>query len=498
MQQQREYIERLFQQTNALQLLRDSRAVIVISFLKIAFADGRKSIGQEELTTLLANFLPNFDEKEVFDEENTAVNADLFDRYRNKAKSLLRDWESTKKRYLRGDNNADGQYEYSLTEHVVRVWQWLDSLEQREFTGTRSRLDDIFEKIRRVVENSREKTDAERIAELRQKQRDMEAEIVAIQTGKSPYQPFDNTRLREEYDGLLEQIRALSTDFKAVEGHFERIRTEMLRQQAARQGSKGALLGSALDARDALDRTPQGMSFNSFFEEIRDQQRLQQFETKVAELLNVLNERQIEHPNDQLLVRMYRHLLGEAQPVMNANRRIADRITRIVAENATHDRQLLRERLGEVKALLLSNAFLQKNIDSNLPLWEMDSDTAAIQLPLEKALKTQTDRTRSGYALPRKNTDEKPELALGADASIVLRLQANIEQALALAQEETLARLLEQFPMQEGLAEMLAYLNIVAQPVNRHFIQPDESDIVPLGPDPDLFVEGPRVFFVKE
>jgi Protein of unknown function (DUF3375) len=223
---QQELIERLFKQTNALQLLRDSRAEIVLSFLKMAFSDGRKSIGQEELTRLLADFLTNFNEKDVFDEQE-AASADLFDRYRNRAKSMLRDWESTKKRYLRGDNNAEGIYEYSLTEHVVRAWQWLESLEQREFAGTRSRLDDIFEKIRRVVENSREKTDAERIAELEQKQREIDEEIAAIQSGKRPYQPFDNTRLREEYDGMLEQIRALSADFKAVEGHFERIRSEM-------------------------------------------------------------------------------------------------------------------------------------------------------------------------------------------------------------------------------------------------------------------------------
>ncbi|MBK8192965.1 MAG: DUF3375 family protein [Lewinellaceae bacterium] len=145
----------------------------------------------------------------------------------------MRDWESRDKRYLRGENNASGRYEYSLTEHVTRAWHWLDSMEQREFTGARSRLDDIFEKIRRVVENGREKTDEERIEELQEKQAALKREITDIRAGKAPYRPFDSVRIQEEYDGLLEQLRALSTDFKIVESNFERIRTDILRRQAA-------------------------------------------------------------------------------------------------------------------------------------------------------------------------------------------------------------------------------------------------------------------------
>jgi hypothetical protein len=508
---QTDYIERLFRQANTLQLLREPNATLVLSFLKQAFSNGRKSIGQDALTQLLIDFLQNIAEQDAFsDADETQISADLFDRYRNRARNLLRDWESVKKRYLRGDNNAEGVYEYSLTEHVVRAWQWIESLENREFTGTRSRLDDIFEKIRRVVENSREKTDAERIADLEQKQRDLEAEIMAIRAGKSPYKPFDNVRLREEYDGLLELIRALSTDFKSVEGHFERIRTDMLRQQAAQQGSKGMLLGATLDARDALDRTPQGLSFNSFFDELRDPQRQRQFADNVQELLTVLETRQIAHDQEQLLVRLYRHLLGEVQPVLEANRRIADRITRIVAENAAQDRQLLRRRISEVKAALVHPDFYSQNINSAAPFWEIDGDRALIQMPLEKNLKTQADERKSGFALPNQTNQEKPELSLDTEASISLRIIAQIARLLAENEQITLAQLVDQFPLQDGLDELLTYLNIVSEPDNRHFIQtrkqkqepmeePTEVyDVFRLYKDLERFLEGPRVIFVQD
>jgi len=371
-------------------------------------------------------------------------------------------------------------------------------LEQREFTGTRSRLEDIFEKIRRVVENSREKTDAERIEELEQKQSNIQQQIADIRAGKSPYQPFDGVRIQEEYEGLLEQVRALSTDFKAVESNFERIRADMLRRQAAQEGSKGMLLGSMLDARDELDRTPQGMSFNAFFEELRDPQRQQQFANNVQALLSVLADHQVTSDSSSLLTRLYRHLLSEAQPVLEANRRIADRISRLVAETAAHDRQLLKERIRKVKAAILDPAFLNLPLDPTTVFWEIDSPQAVLRLPLEKKLRLQTNEQQVRFATPRTIASIKPDFVFEDKEITATRLNAQIDAALDTSAQLTLAALVSQHPLSEGLAEVLAYLNIVAAPDNRHFIQNDQQDLLPLDQAAqERFLEGPRVFLVK-
>jgi Protein of unknown function (DUF3375) len=495
-----DYLEQLFKQTNALSLLRERRAALIIVFLKKAFAVGRTHIGQEELTQLLTDFLSQYNEQDWADETDQpalGTERNLFDQTRQRARNLLRQWEDKDRRYLRGANNAQGQYEYSLTEHVVRAWQWIESMEQRDSVGTRSRLDDIFEKIKRIVANSREKTDAERVAELRQRQSEIEADIIAIESGKRPYRPFDSNRLREEYDGLLELISALSADFKAVEGNFERIRTDMLRQTAGMQGHKGALLGSALDARDQLDRTPQGMSFNSFFEELRDPQRTLYFETQVQALLHILDGREVEHANDQRLSQLYRYLLKEAQPVLDANRRIADRITRIVAENASLNRQLLRQRIGALKALFISREFLEQSIHPSTEVWQLETDHAAVQLPLEKKLKTQQETTHAGFARPNTNSDETPVLPINSEAAIGLRLIEQIQAALSGTDSLTLAQLLEQHPLQQRLTEVLAYLNIASQPDNRHFIDDAATELLPLDAEEKQVLEGPTVFWVK-
>jgi hypothetical protein len=489
-------IDRLFQQANALQLLRDNKAVMILDFLQSAYSDGRKSIGQEELTNLLADYLDQTHDEDSLDElESTEPNANLFDKFRNRAKALLRDWESRDKRYLRGDNNAEGRYEYSLTEHVTRAWQWLDNLEQKEFAGARSRLDDIFEKIKRVVENSREKTDAERIEELEEKQVFLKQEITDIRAGKAPYRPFDAVRVQEEYDGLLEQLRALSTDFKVVESNFERIRTDILRRQAAQEGTKGALLGNMLDARDELDRTAQGVSFNAFFEELRDPMRQKQFADNVQALIEVLEIHQIPHPNDRLMTRLHKHLLEEAKPVLEANRRIADRISRLVTENATHDRKLLKERIAAIKAAVLSPELLSQPIDPTAIVWEIDTDRADIQLPLERTLRTHQEEGSVRFSMPQAMTESRPDFELESEELIAQRLQAQITAALDEFGQMTLAELVKKHPVSEGLAEVLTYLSIVAQPDNSHFIQTDQEDLLPMEAEKQL--KGARVFLVK-
>lgn len=492
-------IDRLFQQANTLQLLRDKQVVMILGFLREAFSDERKSIGQEELTNRLADYLeqmPVEEDPDDIDQGEPGVN--LFDKYRNKAKAYLRDWESRDKRYLRGDNNANGRYEYSLTEHVTRAWQWLDTMEQKEFTGTRSRLDDIFEKIRRVVENSREKTDEERIEALEVKQVELKQEITDIRAGKAPYRPFDTVRIQEEYDGLLEQLRALSTDFKMVESNFERIRTDILRRQAAEEGSKGALLGNMLDARDELDRTPQGISFNAFFEELRDPQRQQQFAHYVQELMQVLDTHQITHQNDRLMTRLHRHLLNEAMPVLDANRRIADRISRLVSENATQDRKLLKERIAAIKSAVLDPAFLAQSTAPAAIVWEIDTDRADIQFPLERTLRTEQDEGAVHFPAPQVMSATRPTLELGDEEVIAQRLNTQIDIALTEFGQMTLAELVARYPIKEGLAEVLTYLSIAAAPDNQHFIQADQADLVPLSEqETEQYVQGARVFLIK-
>jgi antirestriction protein ArdC len=76
-------------------------------------------------------------------------------------------------------------------------------------------------------------------------------------------------------------------------------------------------------------------------------------------------------------------------------------------------------------------------------------------------------------------------------------LENQIAGALETEVHTTLATLSKQFPIQEGLPELLAYLNIAARNGNRHFFDPAEDDLITLDAEKEQFADGPRIFFVK-
>jgi hypothetical protein len=77
-------------------------------------------------------------------------------------------------------------------------------------------------------------------------------------------------------------------------------------------------------------------------------------------------------------------------------------------------------------------------------------------------------------------------------------LENQITEALETEVQTSLATLTTQFPMQEGLSELLAYLNIATRNTNRHFFYTAEDDLIALNIEKEQFADGPRVFFVKD
>ena len=128
----------------------------------------------------------------------------------------------------------------------------------------------------------------------------------------------------------------------------------------------------------------------------------------------------------------------------------------------------------------------------------MDNPDADIRLPLEKTLKLQAAEQKTAFQLPQKSNDARPDIPLSDELSINLRLESQIAEALENEIQTTLATLTKQFPMQEGLPELLAYLNIAARNGNRHFFDPAADDLLSLNTEKEQFADGPRVFFVKD
>jgi hypothetical protein len=348
------------------------------------------------------------------------------------------------------------------------------------------------------VQNSREKTPEEQIAELETQRDLLERDIAQIRAGQSRRLPFDETRIREEYAALLELSGSLSADFKEVESNFDAIRNEILRRQVSQDQSKGQVLRYTLDARDELEQTPQGKSFYGFYQLLMDERRQRELRELTDALYAVMDETGIPYPNKQL--RKLPDLLhAESQDVISANRRLTERVTRVVSEQNLRQRKLSLKIIGEIKQAALSDALLRQPPPPDQVFWEIGGYRPELHLPLERPLLQQPESARAAFAQPERGPlDERPDFwALLKSYQIDPdQLRQNVESLLETRSQVTLLEVTEAFGISKGLYEALAYLHIAAQDP-RHLVSEPAShtDLILFDPENQRCLDMPRVIF---
>jgi hypothetical protein len=95
---------------------------------------------------------------------------------------------------------------------------------------------------------------------------------------------------------------------------------------------------------------------------------------------------------------------------------------------------------------------------------ELEEPAPALELPLERPLFSPPSRPRMADATVLEATEEVPAEALFNQAFIdKAQLRENVRHALRNREEVSLAELVQEHPLQHGLAELVAYLSLAAE-----------------------------------
>ena len=166
------------------------------------------------------------------------------------AQAYLDEWAQNDKGWLRKFYPQDSdEPHYDLTPATEKALIWLDSLAERQFVGTESRLLMVFELLRQMVNGA--ETNAEvRISELEKRKHDIDREIAAIQAGDIKL--MDETALKDRFLQVSMTARELLSDFRAVEHNFRQLDRGVREQIASWDGRKGQLLSKIFGERDAI------------------------------------------------------------------------------------------------------------------------------------------------------------------------------------------------------------------------------------------------------
>jgi len=488
-------IDVLLSNSVTVKLIRAQNAPLILSFLHQEFkVPNRMLIPNHELVTRLSDFMGSvgFNETEETEDVQELNEEDSREAQIERARKYLDQW--TEQNFLRKFPDETGEHIHELTSHTEKAFQWLETLEKKEFVGTESRFKDIFKKLRDLVENSTEDP-IEKIKELERKKEEIEAEIRQIKITRSVI-TFNETQIKERYFEVNRIARELLADFKEVEQNFKDIIRNIYEKQSDSHFTKGYIIGYALDAIEELKQKDQGKSFYAFWQFLIADKSQEELKDLIESVYALMDEKGIDVEDDRFLRRIKSSLHAAGKKVIESNRHLSAKLSKVLAERDMVDRKKAMELIAEIRNhalkvvkappkddnFIIIDGFTEVNLVMNRPLGEE---------PHEPAVKNHPSDVASSEILDLNLDSLFSQFAINKTL-----IQGNISELLKDKNQVSLGDVLEKHPIQKGLAELLTYLSIASQS-NKHIISDVEFEVLPLSKKEKRFVRVPQVIYTK-
>ena len=426
----------------AWRLLRSDHAPLVASFLQRVFVTPNVRVKAAA------------DLAEALEDELYALRLHLGDTvFPKPALEYLNDWAAPDKGWLRkfyrpGTDEA----QFDLTPATEKAIAWLAQLSERQFVGTESRLLTLFDLLKQMSEGS-EADPAKRIAELIRKRDEIDAEITRVLSGDVPL--LDDTAVKDRFQQFVQGARELLTDFREVEHNFRQLDRRVRERIALWEGSKGALLEDIMGERDAIADSDQGKSFRAFWDFLLSSRR----QEELTELLDrVLMLPAVADLNPDTRTRRVHYDWMEAgEHTQRTVAILSQQLRRFLDDQAWLENRRIMDILHGIE----SKALALRDAPPAGTMMEMAGAGADIELSMERPLFTPPLKpVIADLDLQAGDEDIDPSKLFDQVVVDKVRLVRHIRHALQDRTQITLSELVASQPLQQGLAELVAYLQL--------------------------------------
>ena len=435
-------LELLRQNHPAWRLLASPHAPLIAGFLHRAFvAPNQRLIAQADLAEAL--------EEELFGLRERPGG----DAFPKAALDYLNDWAGNDKGWLRKfyRQGSDEPY-FDLTPATEKAIAWLSTLTERAFVGTESRLLTLFELLKQMSEGS--ETDPQtRIAELRKRRAEIDAEIARAEAGELAL--LDDTALKDRFQQFTALARELLSDFREVEHNFRGLDRRVRERIALWEGGKGELLEEIMGERDAIADSDQGRSFRAFWDFLMSCRRQEELSALLERVLALQPVAELRP--DARIRRVHYDWLEAGEHTQRTVAELSRQLRRFLDDQAWLENRRIMEILRGIEAKALSLRDSQP-AGEVMVIAEAGAD---IELPMERPLHTPAVKPRLTSIVPETGDDDIDAGALFSQIVIdKAQLARHIRHALQDKPQITLAELCRRHPLQHGLAELVAYLQL--------------------------------------
>ncbi|MTW20345.1 DUF3375 domain-containing protein [Allochromatium palmeri] len=427
----------------AWRLLRSDHAPLIASFLHRVFVvPNVRVMGAADLA-------------EALEDELYALRQHLGETaFPKSALAYLNDWAAPDKGWLRKFYRpGTDEPQFDLTPATEKAIAWLTQLAERQFIGTESRLLVLFDLLQQMSEGS-ETDPAKRLAELQRKRDELDTEIARVLSGDVPL--LDDTGLKDRFQQFMRGARELLADFREVEYNFRQLDRRVRERIALWDGGKGALLAEIMGAREAIADSDQGRSFRAFWEFLLSSRRQEELS---ARLDQVLAQPAISALNpDTRLRRVHYDWLEAGEHTQRTVAQLSQQLRRFLDDQAWLENRRIMDLLHGIESKALA---LRAKLPDG-PVMEIAEFRADIELPLERPLFTPAVKPVIADLAVEVGDDDDIDAGALFEQVVVdrARLMRHIRQCLQDRAQTTLRELIERQPLEQGLAELVAYLQL--------------------------------------
>jgi hypothetical protein len=433
----------------AWRLLCIDSAPLVIGFLKRSFVEQNQSaIGQEHLTAMLDDYIYDIHQKEGEG------------KYPKMPKEYLEDWANENNNFLRKYYPGhEEQAVFDLTPSTEKAIEWVDSLQEKNFIGTESRLLTIIDLLKSIIDEST--TDPkERIKQLEKEKAFIEKQIAEVKNGQLLVS--DGVKIRERYYQAEETAKSLIRDFRQVEDNFRVLDKTTRKKITLSELPKGALLDDIFGEHNQIEHSDQGKSFTAFMQLLMSnigQTELDQLTNAVDQL----DEVKALNP-ERFLVNIKNHLIEAGDKVKRTRSHLIEQLKIYLDDQVWLENQRVVEVIKKIekKVMNVDDELLKEKYFTNI-----DDTKPSFNLPMMKKLYRPSQRPIiKSQKLTQGRAEANTDVLFKQYYVDIAKLQSNIERCLQQQDQINLQQLCKKYPIKKGLSELIAYVNLATKNEN--------------------------------
>jgi hypothetical protein len=376
--------------------------------------------------------------------------------YPRSARDYLNDWAENERGWLRKFYpEASDEAHFELTPATESVIAWLSSLTGKAFVGTESRLLTLFELLRQMSLGS-ETNPSVRVKELYKRRDEIDADIA--RTLRGSIDTLDDTAIKERFQQFSTIARELLADFREVEHNFRQLDRHVRERIALWDGAKGELLQEIMGQRDSIADSDQGRSFRAFYDFLMSQARQEEFTQLLDQVLTLPPVAELKP--DSRTRRVHYDWLEAGEHTQGTVALLSKQLRRFLDDRAYLENRRIMDILHNIEsqALQLRSTPPQGNFTSIIEI------AASVELPMERPLHSPAHKPIiADIELEPGDQDVDAGVLFTQIVIDKARLRSQLHHALQERSRITLRELLDLHPLTQGLAELIAYLEIAAE-----------------------------------